>query len=119
MKVYIWWLLVVFVLGLASAYIYYKFFYVPIETVTINPRKKYNIITLSLPNDTNPQVFGPKYWEGYRGVTKTIPCPGCRSKAIPFMSFFQDVVHAQKKKPIFDKDNFNKHIDLICQLPKA
>lgn len=119
MRVHIWWLLLVFMLGLGAAYLYYKFLYVPIETVTINKRKKYDIVTLALPSDHYPLVFGPRYWEAYHKITENIPCPGCRSKAVPFMKFFHDVVNQEKGKRIFDKENYNKHIDLISQLPKA
>lgn len=119
MKISSWWLLLAFTVGLAAAYIYYKFFYVPIETFSINTRKNNDLITLSLPNNPVPTVFGPKYWEAYHKLSERIPCPGCRSEAVPFISFFHDVVNQKKGKPIFNKENFNKHIDMISKLKKA
>lgn len=115
-KISAYWLIPVFFIGIFAAWVYFHFFYIPSQTVTISPRKRFDVITMALPNDHNPNVFGPKYWEAYHKITENIPCPGCRSKAVPFVSFFHDFVNNDKKKPIYDKENFQKHIDMICKL---
>lgn len=119
MKISAWWLLVALIIGLIASYLYYKFFYTPTETIITNPRTRYDVITLTLPNNPNPDIFGPKYWHGFHKLTENIPCPGCRGKAVPFMKFFHDVVNKETGKPIFDKDNFNKHLDMICKMEKV
>lgn len=119
MKISAWWLLLALVVGLAGAYIYFKMFYVPIETFSVNGRKKNDVIILSLPKSIDERIFGPKYWKVYHALTERLPCSICRNKAVPFMKFFHDVVNRETKKPIFDKENFNKHIDMISQLEKA
>lgn len=119
MKYFGWWILLGLTIGLAAAFIYYKFFYIPDQTVSINPRTNYDVITLSLPRNPSPLVFGPKYWKAFHTITERIPCPACRNKAVPFMKFFHDVVNKETGKEIFDKDNFNKHIDHISKMPKA
>lgn len=119
MKISPWWLLAALSVGIAFTYIYLEFFNDPAETFSVQERKDYDLITLKLPRDHNPMVFGPKYWEAYHRLTERIPCPDCRIKAVPFIKFFHDVVNQELKKPIFDPDNFNKHIDLISKLQKA
>lgn len=118
-KISAWWLLLALFIGVAAAYVYFQFMYTPKETVTIRTRKDNDVITLSLPNSIEADIFGPKYWKAFHSLTERIPCSICRDKAVPFMIFFHDVVNHQTGKKIFDKDNFNKHIDLICKLPKA
>lgn len=119
MKVSAWWLLFVVVLSLAAAYLFFKYVYTPSETVTVNSRPNNDVMILKLPTSKDPAVFGPKYWEVYHTMTGNIPCSICRDKAVPFMKFFHDVVNQQTGKNIFDKDNFNKHIDLVSNLKKA
>lgn len=119
MKIYAWWLLLAFIVGLSAAYLYFKVFYVPAETFTVNKRKKTDVIVLALPNTPDTTIFGPKYWEVYHKLTERIPCPACRNKAVPFMKFFHDMVNRKTDKPIFDKENFNKHIDMISKMEKA
>lgn len=119
MKISAWWLAFAVIVGLAAAYIYFKVIYTPSETFTVNKRKNYDVITLALPTNSDPAVFGPKYWETFHKLADRIPCPSCRAKAVPFMSFFHDIVNLKTEKPLYDKENFNKHIEAICNLPKA
>ncbi len=119
MKISAWWILAAVVITLAAVLIFNKFFYIPSETVNISSRRNYDVITLALPKETDPSVFGPKYWESFHKITENIPCPDCRSKAVPFMKFFHDVVNKKTGKPIFDRDNFNNHLDMICKMEKA
>ena len=119
MKISAWWLLLALLVGLSAAYIYFKVFYVPIETFSVNGRRKNDVVVLSLPNDPDSRIFGPKYWKAYHQLTERIQCSICRSDAVPFMNFFHDYVNRKTRKPIFDKENFNKHIDMISQLEKA
>lgn len=119
MKISIWWMLLAATIGIAAAVIYFKYFYTPDETISIRPRMSYDIVTLTLPKDSNPAVFGPKYWQSFHRLSENIPCPSCQEKAVPFMKFFHDLVNFKTQKPIFDKDNFNKHIDIISKIPKV
>lgn len=119
MKISAWWILPVLIIGIAATYLYMNYVNIPSETVTISKRKKYDVITLALPNDSDPSVFGPKYWESFHRLADNIPCPGCRSKAVPFMKFFHDVVNIKTEKPVFDPENFNTHLDYISKLERA
>lgn len=119
MKISAWWLLLALLVGLSAAYLYFKVFYVPSETFSVNKRRNNDMVVLSLPNSKEENVFGPKYWEVYHKLTDRIPCSICRAKAVPFIRFFHDVVNRETKKPIFDKENFNKHIDMISKLERA
>lgn len=118
-KVSPWWLFAVLILGIAAAWIYFRYFYEPASTVTINKRPNNNVVLLKLPNSVDTHVFGPKYWEAFHKLADMVPCGQCRSKAVPFIRFFHDVVNQRTEKPIFDRDNYNKHIDFISSLPKA
>lgn len=114
-----WWLLPALIIGIAGAYLYLEYAYTPNQTVTIKPRTNYDVITLALPNSKDTAIFGPKYWKALHTITAKIPCSICRDKAVPFMNFFHDVVNHHTDKPIFDKENYNTHIDNISKLPKA
>ncbi len=105
-----YWLIVVFAIGIAATYIFLEYIYIPTKTVSVSKRTNYDVVTLTLPNDHDPDVFGPEYWEAYHKLTSMIPCPACRSKAGPFMRFFHDVVNKSTDKPFFDKENYDKHI---------
>lgn len=118
-KIPAWWLLISLLIGIAAAVIFLKFFFIPDKTVSIGERPQYDVVTLKLPRSIEADIFGPKYWEAFHTLTNRIPCSICRDKAVPFMSFFHDVVNQSTGKPIFNKENYNKHIDLICKLPKA
>lgn len=119
MKISAWWLLAALLIGIAAAFVYFKFFYTPADSFSVNERRNDDLIILALPNNADPVVFGPKYWHAFHKLSERIPCPGCRGKAVPFMNFFHDVVNKETGKPLFDKDNFNKHIDMISKMPKA
>lgn len=118
-KISPYWLILALLVGIAVAYIYITFIFVPEKTFSVRKTTNKNIVTLSLPNSSDPAVFGPHYWESYHKLTDMIPCASCRSKAVPFISFFHDIVNHGTGKPYFDADNYNKHIDFIKNLPKA
>lgn len=118
-KISLFWIFVAIVIAIAATYIYFNKIYIPDKTFSVSKRKNYDIVTLVLPNTVNPDIFGPKYWEAYHKLTNMIPCTGCRNQAVPFMNFFHDTVNVKTDKPIFDKDNFNNHIAMISNLPKA
>lgn len=115
------WLLGAFAVGIGFTYLYMEFLSSPDETFSVKERKDYDIVTLKLPRpaNNNPLIFGPKYWEAYHRLTERIPCPGCRSKAVPFMKFFHDLVNQELKKTIVYPENLNKHLEFISKLPKA
>ena len=119
MKVSIIWIFVAALATIAAAHVYFKYIYTPSETVLINPRKNYDVITLKLPNSKDATVFGPKYWEAFHTITERIPCVLCRDKAVPFMKFFHDVVNYETEKNIQYPDNFNKHLDYIATLKRV
>lgn len=118
-KISAWWLLAALSVGILFTIIYLEFIHTPSETFTVNERKDYDIITLKLPRSIETTVFGPKYWEAFHRLTARIPCSECRNKAVPFMIFFHDLVNRGTKKPIFDKENFNKHLEGISKMEKA
>lgn len=119
MKISPWWLLGALAVGIGLTYLYLEFWHTPGETFSVRERKNYDVITLTLPNSIDEAIFGPAYWEAYHSLTDRLPCSICRAKAVPFIRFFHDVVNRETKKPIFDKDNFNQHLDMICKLQKA
>lgn len=119
MKISAWWLLAALSVGILVTYLYLQFISAPSETVSVKQRGDYDLVTLKLPNASDPRIFGPKYWEAFHRLTDRIPCPDCRSKAVPFMVFFHDLVNKGTGKQIFDKENFNRHIENISKLEKA
>lgn len=92
---------------------------VPLKTVTVKRKGEFDIVTLKLPNNPNPQVFGSKYWESFHKLAEMVPCPACRSKAVPFMSFFHDVVNKETGKQLYDKKNYDYWINFLCDNNKA
>lgn len=98
--------------------VYFNFIRVPSETVSVSKRKNYDVVTLALPNASDPMVFGPKYWLAYNFLDSNIPCPGCRSKAVPMGTFRHDIVNAMTDKPIHDKENWKKWVGIINDLDK-
>lgn len=119
MKISVWFILLALAVGAAAMYVFFMNFYEPAETITIKNRPLNKVVFLKLPKSIEAEVFGPKYWEAYHKLTEMIPCSICRDKAVPFMRFFHDVVNKETGKEIFDKENYNRHIDMICKLPKA
>jgi len=71
-----------------------------------------------LPKDHNPEKFGKFYWFALHDIVNRIPCPGCRQEAVPMLSFMHDLVNFKIEKPLFDKENFYKHVEEICKLKK-
>lgn len=69
-----------------------------------------------LPDNSDPKVFGPSYWKALHSIVDRIPCPGCRSDAVPLMSFMHDIVNKKLDKPLWDEANFNTHVNQICKL---
>lgn len=62
----------------------------------------------NLPGSADPTVFGPVYWNAFHDLAKRVPCPGCRSFAEKFISYFHDVVNVKLGKPLFDSANYNE-----------
>lgn len=114
------WLLLAFIVGISIAYIYIQFIRVPSETVSVSKRKNFDIMTFTLPNSIEDDVFGPKYWEAYNTLDKNIPCTICRNKAIPLGTFRHDIVNGIIEKPIFpfDKANWKYWVNKINELDK-
>lgn len=117
-KISPWWLIAAVIIGALAFYLFLEYIYIPDKTISVSKRKNYNIVTLALPNSTEPDEFGPKYWQAFHKLAAMVPCGGCRDKAVPFIRFFHDVVNKETDKEIFDKENYNKHIDYICELEK-
>lgn len=110
----IFWIIVLAVLIFFMGWYGNDFFTeIPTKTVTVNRKGEFDIVTLKLPNNPNPQVFGSKYWEAFHKLAQMVPCPACRSKAVPFMSFFHDVVNNQTGKELYDKKNYDYWINFL------
>lgn len=114
------WFILVFVIGIVAAWLFFKFVYEPAQTVSISKRKNNDIITLKLPNSIVAEVFGPKYWEAYNFLDQNIPCSICRDKAIPLGTFRHDIVNGMNEKTIFpfDKTNWKFWVNKINELDK-
>lgn len=113
--IHIGWLLFFGVLLIAIGYHLNEYLYVPSKTFTVRKDRNFDIITLKLPNDVDPQVFGSKYWEAFHKLAEMIPCAGCRSNAVPFMRFFHDIVNKETGKKLYDKANYDRWIKELCQ----
>lgn len=61
----------------------------------------------SLPDNSDPSIFGPPYWAAFHDLAHKVPCPTCRTFAEKFMVFFHDVVNKKLDKPIYDKQNYD------------
>lgn len=112
MKISIYWVITLLIIAVVGTYLFINYVYVPASTVALTKRKNYDVITLALPNSVDPAVFGPKYWQAYNFLDQNIPCPSCRSKAIPLGTFRHDIVNAMTDKPIFDKENWKRWMDI-------
>lgn len=119
-KISPWWLIVALSVGLAGAFVYFKFFYTPDATVTRAKRKEYNILTFKIPNSIDMDITGPPIWEAKKALNEIIPCGICRNKAIPLGSFEHDIVNGMTEKPIFpfDKTNWKFWVNKINELDK-
>ena len=121
MKVNVGWVVFFTVLGGFLVWIFNQYIKLPSKTVTIMPRKEYDIVTFKLPNSGNTQIFGSKYWEAFHTLAEMIPCSICRKDAVPMMSYMHDLVnykinHTPNFNEIFDKKNFEKWIDKSCEI---
>lgn len=116
--IHIGWLLLFAIILLAAGWFANEWMNAPQQTVTIKKGKEFDIITLKLPNNPDPEIFGSKFWEALHSIVEDIPCPACRSKAVPFMKFFHDVVNKSLKKPLYDKDNYDFWINYLCKKEK-
>lgn len=86
----------------------------PSETVTIKPRRDYDIVTFKLPNSHDPDVFGPSYWKARHKLAEMTPCPGCRMDAVSHEKFFHDWVNKKTGKKIMYQENFDEWVKEIC-----
>lgn len=120
MKISAWWLLLALTIGLAIAFIYFKLFYTPDQTITRAKRKQYNIITFKIPNSRDMDIAGPAIWDAKKALNEIIPCGICRNKAIPLGIFEHDVVNGIIGKSIFpfDKTNWKLWVNKINELDK-
>ena len=114
MKVNVGWVVFFTVLGGFLVWIFNQYIKLPSKTVTIMPRKEYDIVTLKLPNSVDAEVFGSKYWEAFHTLAKMIPCSICRKDAVPMMRFVHDIVNKKVGNPVFDKENHDKWIEKLC-----
>lgn len=70
-----------------------------------------------LPNNVDPNVFGPHYWKAFHNIADRIPCNLCKPFTQKFMIFFHDTVNKKLGKPLYDENNYNemiKEINLIA-----
>lgn len=115
-KISAWWILVVFIVAIIAASLYFKWIYIPFSTITHRRRKDYDIVTFKLPNSKDTQVFGPKHWEARHYLDSIIPCSACRSHAMPLGVFVHDIVNLSTDKPLYDEANWKEHIKQINEL---
>lgn len=87
----------------------------PTQPVTIKKRKDYDIVTFKLPNSIDAEIFGPEYWRAFHTLSEMIPCSICRNDAVPMFRFVHDVVNKKLKKPLFDKENYDKWVERVCE----
>ena len=76
-------------------------------------RKNRNNVTYNLPDNKDPNVFGPYYWTALHDITNRIPCPLCKPFGQKFMIFFHDVVNKKLDKPLFDPENYNEMLNYL------
>lgn len=114
-KVNVGWIIFFSLLTGFLVWAYGEYFKLPKKTVTIKPRKDYDIITLKLPNSIDTEVFGSKYWEAFHTLADMIPCSLCREDAVKMMVFVHDIVNKKIGHPVFDKQNYDKWIKKLCK----
>lgn len=71
-----------------------------------------------LPNNSEKEVFGPKYWYALHSIANKIPCPSCREDGVKLMRFAHDLVNLKTAKNLYDPLNFEYHVNLIQQIKK-
>jgi hypothetical protein len=113
-NIHIGWLIAGAFFLIALAYFFTDYFSEPSDTVKVKNKKDYDIVTFKLPNSIDADVFGPEYWKAYHKLTDMIPCSICRKDAVPMMRFVHDIVNKKLKKPIYDKENYDKWIARLC-----
>lgn len=118
MKINIGWLIFFSLLSAFLVWVYLEYIKIPLQTVTIQKRKNYDIVTLKLPNSSDPDIFGSKYWESLHILMDTIPCSACRYEAVPFMKFFHDYVNKKTGKKMMYPENYEKWIKKLCNNKK-
>lgn len=73
-------------------------------------------VCYKLPTDTDPEVFGPKYWAAIHDISNRIPCPSCRADGKPLFVFAHDIVNAKIGKPLWNKENFLKWQKYVSEI---
>jgi len=81
----------------------------------IKEKDDYDIITLKLPHNSDPAVFGPVYWNAFHKLAGLIPCPTCREEGVSFIKFFHDVKNKSLEKGFYDKENYSFWIDYLTK----
>lgn len=109
------WLILFALLLIAATYLLTDYFNEPSKTITVKPRKDYDIITLKLPNSTDPDVFGSDYWKARHFLANMTPCPSCRAEAVSHEIFFHDIVNAKTGKKLFNQENYDGWIKRLCE----
>jgi len=56
---------------------------------------------------------GSGVWEKRKQVNSTIECDRCRDKAEKLETFTHDIVNGRLGKKIFDKKNWDDHVDIV------
>lgn len=119
MKIPIGYVVLISILVAIAVWAFLEYAYVPSKTVSVTHRRKYDIVTLRLPNSHDPDIFGPSYWKSFHALAEMVPCPACRYKAVPFMKFFHDIVNSNTGKKIYDSKNYNYWLEYISKKEKA
>lgn len=84
-----------------------------------NPKGEPEEVCFNLPRNSDPMVFGPKYWEAFHALSHRIPCGLCRGFAERFMVFFHDTVNLKLGKPLYDKENFDYFTKLYVDISQG
>ena len=56
---------------------------------------------------------GSKIWAERKRINDKIECESCKEEAKKLETFTHDIVNARLGKKIFDKNNWNKFVDVV------
>lgn len=56
---------------------------------------------------------GSHIWKQRRQLVKKIECETCRDEADKLETFTHDIVNARLGKPVYDKQNFHKFVEVV------
>lgn len=87
----------------------------PLDTISVKSRGKYDIVTFKLPSSHAPDKFGPSYWKARHKLAEMTPCPACREEAVSHEIFFHDWVNNKTDKKLFNKENYDEWVKRICE----